>query len=177
MTGSPFGVVLVGFMGAGKTAVGKTAARLTGAEFVDIDTLIEAEAGMLVSEIFHALGEAGFREIERRLVRQAVSTPGRIIATGGGAFLDPGNRALLKGYAPVVHLDVSPENVLKRVGKDTRRPLLQGEDRERKVRALMAHRRTTYEEADITISTDSRSVAEVAALVVSRVTGVRGAAR
>ena len=177
MTESPFEAVLVGFMGAGKTAVGKTAARLTGAEFVDIDALIEADAGKLVSEIFHALGEAGFREIERRLVRQAVAAPGRIIATGGGAFLDPVNRSLLKSYGPVVHLDVSPENVLRRVGKDDKRPLLRGEDREKKVRALMAHRRTAYEEADITISTDNKSIPQVAALVVSQVARSRGGAR
>ncbi len=165
MSRPPFGVVLVGFMGAGKTVVGKTVARMTGSSFVDLDALIEVDAGMSVSEIFRTVGESGFREIERRLVREAVSVPGRVIATGGGAFMDPDNRSLLKKYAPVVHLDVAPETVIRRLGKDDRRPLLRGEDREEKVRDLMALRGTVYEEADITISTDRKNVAEIAALV------------
>jgi shikimate kinase len=173
----PFGVVLIGFMGAGKSVVGRAVSRLTGSQFLDLDAMIEAEAGMPVSEIFRTLGEPGFREIERRLVLQAVSVPGRVVATGGGAFVDEGSRQLLKAYAPVVHLDVAPETVIARVGKDERRPLLQGEDREGKVRDLMAQRRTAYEEADITISTDRKSVPEIAALVVARVASSRGGAK
>lgn len=173
----PFGVVLVGFMGAGKSAVGRGVARMTGSSFVDLDDLIEAEAGTTVSLIFETLGEAGFRELEKRLIRKAVSEPGRVIATGGGAFLDAGNRALLKAYAPVVYLEVSPETVLRRLCKDEKRPLLRGGDRERKVRELMEVRRTAYEEADITIPTDDRSVNEIAALVVSEARKAGGGTR
>lgn len=173
----PFGVVLVGFMGAGKSAVGRGVARLTGSSFFDLDDRIEAEAGTTISAIFQALGESGFRELEKRLIRKAVSEPGRVIATGGGAFLDSGNRALLKAYAPVVYLEVSPEAVLKRLCKDDKRPLLRGDDRERKVRELMELRRTAYEEADITIPTDDRSVGEIAALVVSETLKAGGGAR
>jgi shikimate kinase len=167
VSGKPFSVVLVGFMGAGKSVVGRAVARMTGAEFVDLDSTIEAEAGMSVSEIFQALGESGFREIERRVLRQVVAVGGKVVATGGGAFLDPENRSVLKGYAAVVHLDASPETVLRRLGKDDRRPLLRGEDRDSRVRELMAARRTAYEEADISISTDHKTVTEVASLVVS----------
>lgn len=173
----PFGVVLVGFMGAGKSAVGRSVARMTGSSFVDLDDRIEAEAGATVSEIFRTLGEGAFRELESRLIRQAVSTPGRVIATGGGAFVDPGNRSLLKAYAPVVFLEVAPETVLKRLGKDDKRPLLRGADRDRKVRELMALRRTAYEEADITISTDDKTVNEIAAQVVSSARKARGEAQ
>ncbi len=176
MTVASFAVVLVGFMGAGKSVVGRAVARSTGSAFVDLDALIEAEMGLSVSEIFRTLGEPGFREIERRLIRQVVTVPGRIVATGGGAFVDPENRVLLKRYAPVVHLDVSPETVIRRLGKDDRRPLLQGDDRDRKVLDLMALRRTAYEEADITISTDRKSVPEIAALVVGLVRPTQDAA-
>ena len=171
------GVVLVGFMGAGKTAVGRAVSRLTGAAFVDLDDRIESVAGATVSEIFREHGEEGFRELEKRAIREAVSVPGRVVATGGGAFVDPGNRSLLKGYAPVVHLDVTPETVLQRVGKDDRRPLLRGEERERKIRELMALRREAYEEADITIPTDRKSVPEIAAQVVAAAGRARGGSR
>ncbi|HEY5996753.1 MAG TPA: shikimate kinase [Candidatus Deferrimicrobiaceae bacterium] len=173
----PFSVILVGFMGAGKSAVGRSVARLTGSTFVDLDDRIENEAGITVSEIFRTLGECGFRELEKKLIRQAVSVPGHVIATGGGAFADPENRALLKGYAPVVYLEVAPETVLKRLGADDKRPLLQGGDRERKVRDLMTLRRAAYEEADITITTDDKTVREIAAQVVSSVRKARGDAQ
>jgi shikimate kinase len=168
------GVVLVGFMGAGKSAVGRAVSRLTGAPFVDLDDRIEADAGATISEIFREAGEAAFRELERRAIREVVTVPGRILATGGGAFVDPGNRAMLKRYAPVIHLAVEPETVLLRLGKDNRRPLLRGGERERKIRELMALRRDAYEEADITIPTDRKSVQEIASLVVSAATSPGG---
>jgi shikimate kinase len=164
-------------MGAGKSAVGRSVARMTGSPFVDLDERIEEEAGATVSEIFRTLGEAAFRELEKRLIRQAVSEPGRIIATGGGAFLDPANRELLKAYAPVIYLEVTPETVLQRLGKDDKRPLLAGGDRERKVRELMTLRRTAYEEADITIQTDDKPIKAIAAKVVSSVRKARSGAR
>src|SRR5512138_1935352 len=99
MTRRPRGggaAVLVGFMGAGKSSVGRVVAGLLGAEFVDLDARIESAAGRSIAEIFASEGEGVFRGMEREAVREAVSVPGRVIAAGGGAFLDPGNRALLK---------------------------------------------------------------------------------
>ncbi len=160
-------VVLIGFMGAGKSSVGRVVAGLLGADFVDLDARIESAAGRSVGEIFASEGEGVFREMEKEAIRDAVAVPGRVVAAGGGAFLDPGNRALLKAYAPVVFLDVSPETVLARLSRDASRPLLRGGDREAKVRDLMARRRPSYAEADFSVGTDGLTVAQVARRVVA----------
>lgn len=159
--------VLIGFMGAGKSSVGRVVARRLGAELVDVDARIESAAGRNVGEIFASQGEEVFREMEKEAIREAVSVPGRVVAVGGGAFLDPANRALLKGYAPVVFLDASPETVIARLSRDASRPLLQGGDREARVRELMDRRRPSYAEADVTVATDGLTVFQVAGRVIS----------
>ncbi len=169
--------VLIGFMGAGKTSVGRVVAKRLGAEFVDLDMRIESAAGCSVREIFARQGEGAFREMEKDAIRDAVSVPGRVVAAGGGAFLDPGNRILLKRYARVVFLDASPEAVLERLSRDASRPLLQGADRERTVRELLARRRPSYAEADVAVCTDGLSVAEVADRVTALLTGRMGPKR
>ncbi len=170
MTRRPRGggaAVLIGFMGAGNSSVGQVVARRLGAEFVDLDARIESAAGCSVHEIFASQGEGVFRDLEKEAIRQAVSVPGRVLAAGGGAFCDPGNRALLTGYAPVVFLDASAETVFGRMSRDASRPLVPGGDREAKVRELMARRRPFYEEADLAVSTDGLTVAQVAGRVVA----------
>ena len=156
------GAVLVGFMGAGKSSVGKELARRLGAEFLDVDDRVEADAGRKIGEIFVMEGEQAFREREREAIRDAVSIPGRVIATGGGAFLDGENRQRLKAYAPVVFLDVSPATALERLAGDTSRPLLSGEDREKAVTELMERRRPAYREADFRVSTENLPADRVA---------------
>jgi shikimate kinase len=156
------GAVLIGFMGAGKSSVGKRLANRLGAGFVDLDERIEGAAGMAVGEIFASRGEAAFREMERRAVREAVSVPGRVVSAGGGAFVDTENRRLLKGYAPVFLLEVSPETVLARLSGDAARPLLAGPDREHRIRELLRERAPSYAEADHAVRTDGRTVEQVA---------------
>ena len=151
---APPGAVLVGFMGAGKSSVGKELARRMEADFIDVDDRIEAAAGKTIVEIFAAEGEQAFRERERRAIRDAVSVPGRVIAPGGGAFLDIENRRRLKGYAPVIFLDVSPATAVQRLAGDASRPLLSGEDREKKVAELMEKRRSAYLEADFRVTAE-----------------------
>jgi shikimate kinase len=155
-------VVLVGFMGAGKSSVGKVLARRLRAEFLDVDERIEADGGKTVAEIFATEGEQAFRKKESMAIRDAVSIPGRVIATGGGSFLDENNRKRLKAYAPVVFLDISPATALARLGGDTSRPLLSGEDREREVTELMESRRPVYLQADFRVSTENQTPARVA---------------
>jgi shikimate kinase len=158
-------------MGAGKSSVGRLLSRRLGAEFVDVDRRIEDAAGKRVAEIFSTEGEQTFRKWERKAIRDAVSVPGRVIATGGGAFLDSNNRHLLKAYGPVVFLDVSPATALDRLAGDTSRPLLSGEDREKAVTELMERRRPAYQEADFRVSTENLSadrVAEKVFLLISR---------
>jgi len=165
--GTPQGAVLVGFMGAGKSSVGKEVARRLGAEFVDVDDRIEADTGKRIQEIFSSEGEQAFRERERKAIRDAVSVPGRVIATGGGAFLDAENRRRLKAYAPVIFLDVSPAGALQRLAGDTSRPLLSGEDREKAVTELMERRRPAYSEADFRVNTENLPPDRVAGKVLN----------
>ena len=166
-TGRAFpGVVLVGFMGSGKTSVGRKLARKVRADFVDVDERIERAAGKAIRDIFAAEGEPAFRERERAALREALSVPGRVVATGGGAFLDEGNRALLSAYAPVVYLEARAETLLARLPADSGRPLLRGDDRARVVRDLLARRLPGYRKADHTVVTDGLTVREVADRVV-----------
>lgn len=166
--GNPCGkAVLVGFMGAGKSSVGKILAERLAAEFVDVDERIEGAAGMSIGEIFASCGEETFRDLERAAVRDAVSVPGRIVAAGGGAFVDEANRRALKAYAPVFFLDVSVESVLARLTGNSSRPLFAGEKETGKLRELMERRRPAYEEADFSVSTDDRSVREIADRILS----------
>lgn len=169
--------VLIGFMGAGKSAVGRVLAGRLGAELVDVDARIEGAAGRAVHEIFASQGEGVFREMEKEAIREAVSIPGRVIAAGGGAFLDPANRSLLKGYAPVVFLDASPGTVLGRLAGDQSRPLLRGDDREAKIRDLMARRRPAYGEADLAVKTDGLTVDQVADRVATLLGSRKGRRR
>lgn len=164
----PFrGIVLIGFMGSGKTSVGREIARRTGAEFVDVDERIETASGRSVPEIFAGAGEPAFRELEREAIREAVSVPGRVIATGGGAFQDEENRGLLRAYGPVVLLSVTPETVLARLAEDRTRPLLAAGDRERRIRELLAARLPGYRAADFAVAADGRTVEEVADAVLA----------
>ena len=160
------GVVLVGFMGSGKTSVGRRLARKLRAEFVDVDDRIERAAGKPIREIFSAEGEPSFREREKVALREALSVPGRVVATGGGAFLDEGNRALLSAYAPVVYLEARAETLLARLPGNSDRPLLGGGDRGRVVRDLLDRRVPGYRKADHTVATDGLTVEEVADRVV-----------
>lgn len=165
------GLVLVGFMGSGKTSVGREISGRLGAEFLDLDDRIERDAGMSVREIFEVRGEPAFRRMEREAVREAVSVVGRVIATGGGAFQPEENRRLLKGYAPVVFLNVTPAGVLSRLPGDRTRPLLPGNGRsgEREIEELMNARRPAYEQADWTVDTDRRTVSQVADRILERI--------
>lgn len=152
--------VLIGFMGCGKTTIGKKLADRTGMEQLDTDALIVQKAGMPVTEIFHREGEQGFRLRETRLLEGLVRS-GRenvVYSTGGGIVMQEENRNLLHRLGTVVLLEITPEEVIRRLGKDTTRPLLQGEDRMKKVRMLMARRRTAYEScADLRIEVSGKT--------------------
>jgi shikimate kinase len=164
------GVVLVGFMGSGKSAVGRELARRLGTGFVDVDERIERASGKSIPDIFSAEGEPAFRAREKAAIREALSVPGRVVATGGGAFLDGENRALLSAYAPVVYLEARAETLLARLAGDSGRPLLRGEDRGRVVRDLLARREPGYRLADHTVVTDGLTVDEVADRVAGLLT-------
>ncbi|MBS0194001.1 MAG: shikimate kinase [Proteobacteria bacterium] len=137
-------LAFVGPMGAGKTTVGKRVAALLGLHFVDVDRHLEELTGARVPLIFECEGEAGFRARESALIAQLCSQDGQLIATGGGAVLDPDNRRRLRESAFVVHLHVDVEGQLARLARDRSRPLLASGDRREKLTALAAQRDLLY---------------------------------
>lgn len=166
-------LVLIGFMAAGKTSVGKRLARRLGYRFLDTDEVIETELGCAISEIFTHQGEPYFRELETRLLRNLGQLQNHVLATGGGIITTPGNMELLKGIGTVVFLNAAPEDILKRLRRDTRRPKVQGGDLEEKVHGLLGQRMALYQEADVVVSTAGRSVNQTAGEVLRRVIAFR----
>ncbi len=168
------GVVLVGFMGSGKSSVGRELSRRFGAPFVDVDERIESATGSTIRDLFAREGEPAFREREKAALRDALSVKRCVIATGGGAFSDEENRVLLRSYAPVVYLEAAVETLLERLAGDLGRPLLRGADREEVVRELLSRRVPGYRTADLTVRTDGRTVDEVAGQVADWIDRTEG---
>lgn len=137
---------LVGFMGAGKSSVARALGRRIGWRAEDIDHLIEAREGKRVADIFAQRGEAYFREVESAVLHNLVPVRQIIVATGGGTFIDPGNRALMLGDGAVVWLDAPLARIIERVPQDGRRPL--ASDRAQ-MEQLFEHRRAAYSQAHI----------------------------
>lgn len=168
MTGERRHLVLVGLMGAGKSAVGRRCAWLLDREMIDTDELIEVGAGVPITEIFAAEGEAGFRSREVEAVADAAAAPtAAVIACGGGAVLDPRNRQRLADAGFVVWLTAPPAVLADRVAGDDARPLLAGGDPAAELTRLADLREPVYRlVADVVIETDGRSPDEVAETVV-----------
>jgi shikimate kinase len=137
-------IVLCGFMGCGKTTVGKILAEKLGYTFKDSDLEIEKEQGTTISEIFNKFGEAYFRSLETEMLKRLSDEKGLIIATGGGAVVNKNNADILKENNFVVYLKVTPETVLERLKNDTTRPLLMRDDKETAIKTLMAEREDAY---------------------------------
>lgn len=159
-------LALVGFMGTGKSSVGRLVASELGFHFLDTDELIEGSAGQRISEIFAREGETVFRERERNLVDALAKEDRAVISTGGGLVVNPLNLASLKTHALVVCLWASPEMIWQRTRHQSHRPLLHGEDPLAKIRQLLAEREPSYRQADVLVNTDIRSVKEVAQQVL-----------
>jgi shikimate kinase len=156
-------IFLVGPMGSGKSAVGKQLARMLRRDFRDSDAEIEARTGVDISLIFEKEGEAGFRRREREVIESLTLIDNIVLATGGGAVLDGGNRALLASRGFVVYLDASVDQQLERTRASGHRPLLDTADPAARLATLMAEREPLYREiANLTVVTDDRMVKEVA---------------
>lgn len=161
-------VVLTGFMGTGKSTVGRLLAKRLGFEFLDFDELIEKEAGMPVKEIFSSHGEARFREFEARAIEKLASGAlgnSLVVSTGGGAVVKERNRSLLRSFGVLVCLKASPEEILRRVGNRPERPLLFGPDREEKLHTLLSERQTAYMDCDLEVDTTGLRPEEVAGII------------
>lgn len=145
-------LLLIGPTGAGKTCIGRRLAAHYGLPFVDLDQEIERHTGVPVSTVFDIEGEAGFRQRECALLDECSRRRGVVLATGAGAVLDPFSRQRLAERGYVVWLDTTIEQQLERLARDTRRPLLAGEDRRGKLEAMRAIRAPLYRElADLAI--------------------------
>jgi shikimate kinase len=163
-------VALIGFMGTGKTVVGRSLAARLGNEFVETDALIEAKAGKSIPEIFRQDGETGFREIEIEVTREIAGKKNAVIACGGGIVLNTINIDRLRQECVIVRLTASPEVILKRTSSDKDgRPLLAVADRRRQIEELLKFRRPYYERsADITINTSRLGVESVVGRIIEK---------
>jgi shikimate kinase len=144
-------LVLIGLMGAGKSAVGRRLAASLNLPFTDADSEIEAAAGQSIAEIFAEHGEAYFRTGERKVIARLLENGPQVLATGGGAYMDPETRAAVKEHGISIWLKASLRVLMKRVGRRDNRPLLQVENPETVMKKLMAERDPVYAEADITV--------------------------
>lgn len=147
-------LVLVGLMGAGKSSIGRRLAQRLGVDFLDADTEIETAAGRSIPEIFAELGEPAFRDGERRVIRRLLEdrTP-HVLATGGGAFMAPDTRAVIREKGLSLWLKADLDTLYERVARRSNRPLLKTADPKETLRGLMALRYPVYAEADIVVET------------------------
>ncbi|GGM97247.1 shikimate kinase [Thermus composti] len=162
-------VTLTGFMGVGKSRIGRELARALMLHFIDLDRYIERRTGISIPDIFRHLGEEAFRQMEKEAVRELVGKDFLVLSLGGGTFLDPESRKALLERGPVVALWASPETILERtLRKPGERPLLQVENPLERIRTLLEARAPIYREAPLHVITDGRRVEEVVAEVVAK---------
>jgi len=165
-------VFLVGPMGAGKSTVGRELASLLGLEYVDSDAVIEARTGVSIPWIFDLEGEAGFRTREAAVIDELTRRDGVVLATGGGAVTTPANRDLLGARGVVVYLYTPVSVQLQRTRHDTNRPLLQSDDPEARLQALLAERDPLYREvADVVVETTGGRARSVARRIIEALQG------
>lgn len=148
-------------MGTGKTAVGRQLARKLNIPFVDTDDLIEKEAGKSIAQIFDGHGEGYFRRLESKVIDDVSSKTNMVIATGGGAVVNPKNLEALKKNGIVICLTASIDAILSRVGSGDERPLLSAGDKKETISNLLKAREPFYQKADFIIDTTVKSIKEV----------------
>jgi len=153
--------VLVGLMGVGKSAVGRRLAKRLDLPFVDADAEIEAAAGSSISDFFEQHGEAAFRDGERKVIARLLDGEPRVLATGGGAFMDPETRALVKSRGISIWLNANLETLVERVSRRNNRPLLKNGDARKILSELMAVRNPIYAEADIAVESVNLPLGEM----------------
>ena len=161
-------IVLCGFMATGKSSVGKRLAEIAHYDFLDLDTAIEAEAGISIPEIFSSRGEPAFRALESRMVKRVAAKTGCVIAAGGGTIVDPQNFAELKRSGVIITLTADVQTIAERAGKGDDRPMLWEGNRLERIRTLMQKREHAYSKADIILDTSSLSIDEAARHLVER---------
>jgi shikimate kinase len=165
-------IVLVGMMGAGKSSIGRRLAAELGLPFIDADTEIETAAGMTIPEIFEAHGEPYFRSGEARVIARLLEGGPQVLASGGGAFINPQTRALIRERGVSVWLKAEVDVLLRRIRRRSDRPLLKTDDPEQALRRLVNERYPVYAEADVTVHSQDVAheaiVADILAALAAR---------
>ncbi|MEN2994504.1 MAG: shikimate kinase [Thermodesulfovibrio sp.] len=159
-------IVLIGFMGTGKSTVGKIISKKLNFTYTDIDELIEKTMGMKISEIFEKFGEERFRDIETEMVKIVTKKHNQVISTGGGVVLREENILNLKNSGLLFCLKANAEKIFERIKNCKNRPLLMVENPKDKIKELMDKRKPLYEKADFIIDTDDLSAEEVAEKII-----------
>jgi shikimate kinase len=163
-------IALVGLMGAGKSSIGRRLATVLDLPFRDADSEVEAAAGRTISEIFESFGEEAFRDGERRVIARLMDEGPHVLATGGGAFVNAGTRALIKDRAISIWLKADLELLARRIGRKDTRPLVRGKDPLEVLTALAAERNPLYAQADIIVETGDTPHTEAVEAVVRALT-------
>jgi shikimate kinase len=161
-------IVLVGMMGAGKSSIGRRLASDLNLAFVDADTEIESAAGMSIPEIFEAHGEPYFRSGEARVIARLLESGPKVLASGGGAFINPQTRELIRTRGISVWLNADLDVLLRRIKRRSDRPLLKTDDPERTLQRLIEERYPIYAEADVTIHSRDVSHEAIVADIIAR---------
>jgi shikimate kinase len=154
-------IYLIGFMGVGKSAVGRNLARTLRMQFIDSDWAIEQRAGKSIARIFEEDGEAAFRRMEREFIESGHPADGAVVSCGGGLPIQPGMSELLKEKGLVICLFAKPATIVGRTVGNPKRPLLNVENPEERVRELMTEREPVYMRTGIGVSTEGRPIADV----------------
>jgi shikimate kinase len=162
-------IVLTGFMGTGKTAVGRRVADALHCAFEDVDRLIERRSGRSVEAIFSSEGEAAFRKLEADTIVELVKRDHIVISTGGGALIDPVNHEQLTKNGLLICLTARVGTLLERLKNDGTRPLLAGENLESRLERLMKERESVYARCPVQIMTDGKTISEVTAEIIEKI--------
>lgn len=160
-------VILTGFMGSGKSTVGRVLAKELGCPFIDLDEYISSEAGKTINEIFAESGEIAFRKMESICLEKVLNGDMAVIATGGGSVISVQNRILMRNRGYIVNLLAPISLIMKRLHKSNDRPLYAANITEDRLSRLMDERKLFYADADIRIDTDNKSVEDVASIIVN----------
>jgi len=166
-------VILIGFMGTGKTEIGRELAQLKGLKLIDVDTEIERLEKMSINDIFKYFGEEKFRAVETEMIEKVSREENVIISTGGGAVLKQQNMDTLKKTGIVICLMATPETILKRTGNSDERPLLKVEKPLEKINELLQFRMPYYEQADIMINTEEKSPLQIAEEIIDKIRNMK----
>lgn len=159
-------IVLAGFMGTGKTSVGRIVSERLHKAFLELDEIIEKKEGLPISEIFKAKGEPYFRKLEKEIVKEASCKEGAVISAGGGAIVDEENLSSLKNNGIIICLKASSAVILKRVGRLKTRPLLNVPDPKKAIEELLEKREPYYNKADFVIDTSDLTVEQAADKII-----------